>query len=262
MLNVIVTGAAGKMGKTHIKTVVEDKNARLAGAVEVKGNPAIGTDAGVLAGVQPTGFPVVDDLSMIPGADVLIDFTVPSSLPGHLEYAVKHNMALVIGTTGLTDKEIRLIDEASAKIPLIWAPNFSIGVNILAKLTKIAAEILRDDFDPEIVEMHHRMKKDAPSGTALRLLNILKDAYQSDDVVFGREGIGGERPAKQIGVMALRGGDVVGDHTVIFAGIGERVELTHKASTRETFARGALRAAKYITGKKPGRYTIEDVLGF
>jgi 4-hydroxy-tetrahydrodipicolinate reductase len=261
-MNVIVTGAAGRMGKTNIKTAAEDKETQIIGAVETKGNPVIGTDAGLMAGMSPLGIAVVDDIGAVSGkADVIIDFTVAASLSAHLEYAVRNKTAVVIGTTGLGDKEFAMIDDAALKIPVIWAPNFSIGVNLIAKLTRIAAEMLNDGFDAEIVEMHHRMKKDAPSGTAIKLLNVVKDVYRTEDIVYGREGIAGERPPRQVGVMALRGGDVVGDHTVIFAGIGERVEISHKVSTRETFARGALRAAKYIYNKKPGRYTIEEVLG-
>ena len=261
-MNVIITGAAGRMGRTNIKTVSEDHESKVFGAVEMKGNPFIGNDAGLQAGVSQLGVSIVDDIAAVSGkADVIIDFTVAASLPVNLEYAVKNNIAIVIGATGLGEKEFALIDDASKKIPLIWAPNFSVGVALIAKLTRLAAEILNDGFDAEIIEMHHRMKKDAPSGTAIKLLNVIKDVYSTGDIVYGREGITGERPPRQVGVMALRGGDVVGDHTVIFAGIGERVEITHKASTRETFARGALRAAKYIVGKNPRRYIMEEVLG-
>ena len=193
--------------------------------------------------------------------DVLIDFSSPSVTAANIRTALKLGKAIVIGTTGISENDKNLLRDAGRNIPAIWAPNFSTGVNLLKYLVKISAEFLGDGFDAEIVEVHHRMKKDSPSGTALGLLNVLKEVYKTDDIIYGREGITGERPHNQIGVFALRGGDVFGDHTVSFLGDGERVELIHKASSRETFARGALRAAKYITGKGPGLYTIEEVLG-
>lgn len=270
MFRIIVTGAAGKMGKTNIKVVAEDKEtrlvgavAKLVGAVEAPGSAVLGMDAGLVAGTGSLGVAVVDSLSGVSEkADAIIDFSIPAMVAPTVEYAVKNNTALVIGTTGLGENELSIVREAGKTIPVIWSPNYSLGVSLMARLTRIAAEVLGEDFDPEIVETHHRLKKDAPSGTALRLLEVLKDVYQTEDVVTGREGITGVRPKKQIGVMTLRGGDVVGDHTVHFMGLGERIELTHRATSRETFARGALRAAKVIYSKGKGFYTMEQILGF
>jgi 4-hydroxy-tetrahydrodipicolinate reductase len=262
MLKVLVTGAAGKMGKTNIKVITENKDCTLSGAVEFKDSPYIGQDAGLLAGVGNLNIPIKSSITeYVRDCDVIIDFSAVSALQLNVEAAVKNNCALVIGTTGISDKDQALVQEAGKSIPVIWAPNFSVGVNLMAKLCRLAAEVLDKGFDVEIVEAHHKMKKDSPSGTAIQLLNVLKDAYHTNDIVYGREGLTGERPENQIGVSAVRGGDVVGDHTVYFLGIGERVEITHKASTRETFARGALRAAQYIVKKGKGLYTMKDVLG-
>ncbi len=263
MLKITVTGAAGRMGRTIIKVVAEDKEAQIVGAVEKSDSPYLGNDAGELSGIgRKLNVPVQDNLEKaLSPADVLIDFTSPSETGFHIKTALRKQKALVIGTTGVGEEDKKLLLEAGKKIPVIWAPNFSVGVNLIAKLTRIAAEVLGKGFDPEIVEAHHRMKKDSPSGTAIKLLNVLKDVYKTDDVVYGREGLIGERPGSQIGVFAVRGGDVAGEHTVSFFGDGERVEIVHKASSRETFARGALRAAKYIVKKGPGIYTMEDVLG-
>jgi 4-hydroxy-tetrahydrodipicolinate reductase len=263
MLNILVTGAAGKMGKMVINAVREDPSCRLAAATEYSGNPFVGHDAGTVAGVGPMDIQIEDNiLSSIDKCDCVIDFTSPSAFPAHLKAAVDANKAVVFGTTGLGDKEKALLADAGKNIPVIWAPNFSVGVTLIAKLTRLAAEVLKEGFDVEIVETHHRMKKDSPSGTALKLLNSVKEVRKNDKVVYGREGIVGERPADQIGVFAIRGGDVVGDHTVGFYGTGERVEITHKATSRETFARGALRAAKFIVSAGKGVYSMEDVLGF
>lgn len=259
-MRVIVTACGGKMGKTNVRVVSEDKDSRLAGATEIAGSPLIGRDAGEIAGIDSLGVPVTGSLDELPEADVLIDFSSPRALDAHLRFALERRIALVVGSTGLSDDEKARIREAGKSIPAIWAPNYSVGIFLINKLARIAAEVLGDGFDAEIVEMHHRMKKDAPSGTAIQLLNTLKKVYGTEDVVYGRNGITGERPARQIGVHAVRGGDVVGDHTVIFAGNGERVEIVHKASTRETFARGALKAAKFIVAKGTGFWTMDDVI--
>jgi len=206
-----------------------------------------------------------DDLSqVIPQADVIIEFSFHEVTPAVAELCAQHGRALVIGTTGHTESEKQLIRQAATRIPIVWASNYSTGVNTLFWLTRKAAEILGPFFDLEVVEMHHRLKKDAPSGTATTLLEILAEVRQvqlSDALRHGRHGITGERTASEIGIHALRGGDVVGDHTVIFAANGERVELTHKASSRDTFALGALRAAKWVVGQPPGIYSMQDVLG-
>jgi 4-hydroxy-tetrahydrodipicolinate reductase len=260
MLNIIVTGAAGRMGRSNIKVISEDKNCKLTGAIEVEGSPFIGKDSGEIAGIGKN-YIIISSGESIDNCDVIMDFTAPSTVKKHVDIALRHNIALVIGSTGVNEGDMALIKDAGKKIPVIWAPNFSVGINLIAKLTRLAAETLNEGFDAEIVEVHHRMKKDSPSGTAVKLLNVLKEVYKTGDVVYGREGLVGERPDKQIGVFAIRGGDVVGDHTVSFFGIGERVEITHKASSRETLSRGALRAAKYIVKKGAGFYTMEDVLG-
>jgi 4-hydroxy-tetrahydrodipicolinate reductase len=206
-----------------------------------------------------------DDLgAIITKADVLIDFSFHNVTASVAELTAKHRKALVIGTTGHRDSEKAQISNLKSQIPMVWASNYSTGVNTLFWLTRKAAEILGPDFDLEVVEMHHRLKKDAPSGTATTLLEILADVRKlqlQDALRHGRHGITGERTSTEIGVHALRGGDVVGDHTVIFAASGERLELTHKASSRETFAIGALRAAQWVVGKKPGLYDMQDVLG-
>ena len=205
-----------------------------------------------------------DFAAALPGADVVIEFSHHTVTPGVAEACAAAGKILVIGTTGHSDDEVARIRTASEKIPLVFAPNYSVGVNTLFWLTQKAAEILGPDFDLEVVEMHHRLKKDAPSGTARRLAEILagvRGLQYGSDVRHGREGIVGERTSTEIGMHALRGGDVVGDHTVIFATQGERVELTHKASSRDTFALGSIRAAKWARGKAPGLYDMQDVLG-
>lgn len=262
MVRVTLTGSAGRMGKTLVQVISQDKETSLTGAVEIPGSPFLGMDAGELAGVGKAQVKIMDNLKeAVQNSDVIIDFSFLEAVEANVNTAAAAGKALVIGTTGLSKKQIELIEDAGKTIPVIWAPNYSIGVNLIASLTRIAAQVLSEGFDPEIVEAHHNLKKDSPSGTAVKLLNVLKDVYQTNDVVYGREGMVGQRPAKQIGVHAVRGGDVVGDHTVTFYGIGERVEIVHKASSRETFARGAVRAAKYIVSHGKGLYSIEEILG-
>lgn len=262
MLNVLVTGAAGKMGRMVIKAVQEDAAAKLAGATEYPGNPFLGHDAGTVAGVGPLDVKIEDNIqTTVEKCDCVIDFSSPGAFAGNLKAAVDSGKAIVVGTTGLGEKEKALFADAAKKIPVIWAPNFSIGVSLISKLARIAAEVLNEGFDVEIVETHHRLKKDSPSGTAIKLLQAVQEVRKNNKVIHGREGMVGERTAEEIGVFAVRGGDVVGDHTVGFYGIGERVEITHKATSRETFARGALRAAKFIVSAGKGLYTMEDVLG-
>ncbi len=258
-MKIIVTGAAGRMGISNIQSIHDDNECELIGAVEYPDSPSIGKDAGLMAGVDEAGVKVLTDIKKCPAdADAIIDFSSPLALKNHVEFALDTRTALVVGTTGIED--LSILEKASKNIPVIWAPNYSVGVNLLAKLVRISAEVLNDGFDVEIIEAHHRMKKDAPSGTALKLLNVVKDVFHTDDVIYGREGLVGARPAREIAVHAVRGGDIVGDHTVLFAGLGERIELTHKASSRKTFSKGAIRAAKYIVKSGPGFYTMEDVL--
>jgi len=237
----IINGAKGRMG-----------HALLAAAADLKLPVAAAVDAG-------------DDLAAaMAQGDVVVDFSVHSATHRVIELAVAQRKALVIGTTGHPADEKRKLAALAAQIPTVWAGNFSVGVNLLFALTRRATRILGADYDTEVVEMHHRFKKDAPSGTAARLLEIILEERKlaaADALRHGRSGITGERSPNEVGVHALRGGDVVGDHTVIYAALGERVELTHKASDRQIFARGALRAAQWIAGQKPGVYDMQDVLG-
>ncbi|AEA33246.1 4-hydroxy-tetrahydrodipicolinate reductase [Hippea maritima] len=265
MIRTIVCGASGKMGRRICALVGEDKDLTLVGAVEAKGSSAIGQDAGVLATGVANGIAVKDDLAkVIEEGEVVIDFTAPDATLHHVRIASDHKKPIVIGTTGLHKDQIKEIEKLSVIIPIVLAPNMSLGVNILFKLVEEVARTLKDDYDIEIVEMHHRFKADAPSGTALKLAEFAAKGIGEDlenIAIYGRKGLVGQRNSKEIGIMSLRGGDVVGDHTVIFAGLGERVELTHKASSRDTFARGALRAAKWVVDKVPGLYSMQDVLG-
>ncbi len=242
MIRLLIHGAKGRMGQSLIACAAADPELSVVSEID-DGD---------------------DFAAALPGCDAVIDFTHATITAGIARACAAANKVLVIGTTGHSDADRVLITEAAASIPLVFAPNFSVGVNTLFFLTKKAAEILGPDFDLEIVEMHHRLKKDAPSGTARRLAEILtavRNLAYEKDVLHGRNGMVGERTASEIGMHAVRGGDVVGDHTVIFAANGERLELTHKASSRDTFAKGALRAAKWATSQPPGLYDMQDVLG-
>lgn len=265
MIKTIVCGAAGKMGRRICALVAEDSGVELVGAVEAKTSPTIGQDIGVVIGVQPVGVSVNDDLKkVIDYGDVVIDFTAAGATLEHVRIAAEGKTPIVIGTTGLSSSQIGDIKKFSAVIPVVLAPNMSLGVNVLFKLVEEVSKTLGGDYDIEIVEMHHRFKVDAPSGTALKLAELAAKGLGvklEEAGVFGRKGLIGERKPKEIGVMTLRGGDVVGEHTVIFAGLGERIELTHRASSRDTFARGALRAAKWVVDKLPSLYSMQDVLG-
>lgn len=253
------------MGRVLVQLVHQHPDATLRAAIEAEGNPTIGTDAGVLAGVGPLGVPVSDDYASCATAEtVALDFTMPEATLEHLRAAVKARAGIVIGTTGYNPAEQRELDELAPQTRSMIAANMSVGVNVLLKLVASAAQLLGPEFDPEIVEMHHRLKVDSPSGTALALGRAVADSLGRDlrsEVRSGREGIVGKRTANEIGIMALRGGDVIGDHTVIFAGLGERIELTHRAQSRESLARGALRAGLWLADQPNGRYTMADVLG-
>ena len=239
---VLINGSRGRMGQALVECATADSFFTVAAAIDLG-----------------------DDLSAaLPTCDAVVDFTHATATVAIAEACAAAGKNLVIGTTGHHDDARRRIIELSQTIPIVFAPNFSVGVNTLFWLTRKAAEILGPDFDLEVVEMHHRLKKDSPSGTARRLAEILADVRQleySKDIMHGREGMVGERTNVEIGMHAIRGGDVVGDHTVIFANVGERVELTHKASSRDTFAKGALRAARWAQSQKPGLYDMQDVLG-
>ncbi len=265
MVNLAIAGAAGRMGKTLIQTAVTRPEMKLVGAVERPGNPLLGSDSGDAAGVGHLGVPFVDSVAAACiGADVLIDFTTPVATLHAVQACVAVGCSMVIGTTGIDDEGRAQILAASRQIPIMFAPNMSVGVNLMFRLVALAAEALGEDFDVEVIEAHHRMKVDAPSGTAVRLGEILAQALgrsYAGDAVHGRVGQVGARTQREIGFHALRGGDIVGDHTVMFAGGGERFEITHRASSRTNFADGAMRAARWLPGRAPGLYTMFDVLG-
>ena len=258
-LRLAVLGAGGKMGQAVVRLAAGEGFA-IVGAAERAGSPALGRDVGDLAGAGTLGVEVTGDVaSALLGADVAIDFSAAEATIGVAGSCARARVALVCGTTGLTAEGERALGVASAKVPVLWSPNMSLGVAVLAALVTAAARAL-EGFDVEIVETHHRLKVDAPSGTALRLVEAVKEAREGR-VVTGREGRPGARLDDEIGVFAVRGGDVIGDHTVHLLGAGERLELTHRATNRELFARGALRAAKAIAKRAPGRYSMRDVVG-
>lgn len=266
MTRVIVAGAAGRMGQRIIHMVLAHPELELTGAFEAEGHPAIGKDAGALSGLADTGVKISAGLAaVIEQGDVFIDFTFHAATMGFVRMAADHGKAMVIGTTGLGDQEIATINElALAHFPCVQSPNMAVGVNVLFKLVEKAAAILGDAYDVEIVEAHHRMKKDAPSGTALKLGQMAASALGRDLAEVGvmeRNGIIGERSDREIGIQTIRGGDIVGEHTVYFAGAGERLEITHRATNRDNFARGAAMAAAWVTRQPKGLYTMFDVLG-
>jgi 4-hydroxy-tetrahydrodipicolinate reductase len=262
MLNIAVAGAAGRMGRSLINACHESNGCRLSAAIEHSGSSLLGSDAGELAGLSTSGIKIVDKLSN--DFDTLIDFTRPEATLENLKFCVANNKSIVIVTTGFSDEQKQQITDASESISVVFAPNMSVGVNLCFKLLDIAARVLGDEVDIEVVEAHHRHKVDAPSGTALRMGEVIADALGRDlkeCAVYGREGISGERDRKTIGFETIRAGDIVGDHTVMFADIGERVEITHKASSRMTFANGAVRAATWLQNQSAGLYDMQDVLG-
>jgi len=267
-LKVVIAGCSGRMGHVLLESVFADSELVLHGALDRAENPQLGRDAGEFHG-KNTGVKVTDNLEQaLKGADVLVDFTRPEASMVYLEACQKAKVSLVIGTTGFSVEQKTAIDAASKNIPIVFAPNMSVGVTLLINLVQAAAKVLNEGYDIEVIEAHHRHKVDAPSGTALRLGEAAASALGRDlaeCAVYGREGVTGERDPSTIGFATVRGGDVVGDHTVLFAGIGERVELTHKASSRATFALGALRAAKFLAQRSldknaNGLYDMQDVL--
>jgi 4-hydroxy-tetrahydrodipicolinate reductase len=263
-LNIAVAGSSGRMGRMLIETVLREPGMQLAAALEQPGNVNIGKDAGELVG-SACGVKITADVEKaLPGSDVLIDFTRPDGTLAHLDVCRKLAVKLVIGTTGFTDDGKKAIADAARGLAIAMAPNFSIGVNVMFKLLDVAAKALSSGYDVEILEAHHRHKVDAPSGTALRMGEIVAHALGRDlkqSAIFGREGVTGERKDDTIGFATVRGGDLVGDHTVMFIGTGERVEVTHRASSRANYANGALRAARFIMGKQSGLFDMHDVLG-
>jgi 4-hydroxy-tetrahydrodipicolinate reductase len=259
-------GCAGRMGQMLVREIAGTEGATLAGGAEHAQHKDIGKDIAALAGLAAGGLVVSKDAeTVVAASDVVIDFTHASVAPAHAALCAQHKKAMVIGTTGIDAAGTAEIERAAKAIPVVWASNYAVGVNVLFALTKRLAGVLGEDFDIEIVEMHHRHKVDAPSGTALTLGDMAaagRGVNLTDVAVRGRDGQTGARKAGTIGFASLRGGDVVGDHSVMFAGEGERIELVHKASSRVVFARGAVRAALWVHGQKPGRYAMADVLGF
>ena len=264
MIKVAIHGAAGRMGHALIQACQQAETLTLAAAIERPGSPALGEDAGTLAGLSPLGIKVTDCIDPIAAPfDVLVDFTRPEPALNALSICRQHHKAMVIGTTGFSDSDKDIIHSASLEIPVVLAPNMSVGVNLCLKLLEVAARVIGDETDIEVIEAHHRHKVDAPSGTALRMAEVVAETLGRDlkvDGVFSREGHTGERDPKSIGFSVIRAGDIVGEHTVMFADEGERVEITHKASSRMTFAKGAMRAAGWLAGREPGLYDMQDVL--
>jgi len=264
-VKVILAGAAGRMGKTLAQLIFQHPEIDVAGAFEAPESPQVGKDLGEVCGLPKTGIIIEDSLEkVIEKGEVIIDFTFHKASLNHARINARYGKAMVLGTTGFSREELSEIHELAKKhFPLVQDYNMSTGVNLLTKLAEITARVLAEGYDIEIIEAHHRMKKDAPSGTALKLAQAIARVLgrSEEHYRFCREGIIGERPPLEIGIQTIRGGDIVGEHTVLFAGIGERIELTHKASSRETFARGALRAALWVVGKEKGVYSMLDVLG-
>ncbi len=263
-MRVAIIGASGRMGKNLIDAVNQTEGLTVSAAIERPDSSLIGADAGELAGVGKLGVAVVGDLkSVVDDFDVLIDFTTPETTINNLHICTEHNKKIVIGTTGFSESGLAEIDKAAEKIAVIFAANFSVGVNLCLKLLKQAAEVLNEGYDIEVIEGHHRHKVDAPSGTALRMGEVVAETLGRDlkkCAVYGREGITGARDPETIGFATVRAGDIVGDHTVLFATEGERVEITHKASSRMTFAKGAARSCLWVAAKDNGLFDMQDVL--
>lgn len=264
-MKIAIIGAAGRMGGRLIHAVCETQGLELTGAVERADHPQLGRDAGMIAGVGELGVTLIDNLDVVmEQADALIDFTFPEVTLSNLAICARHGKMLISGSTGFTPEQKQQAEEFARKIPVVLAPNMSVGVNACFKLLKEAAKILGDDFDVEIVELHHNKKKDSPSGTAVRMGEVVADALDRDYnqvANYHREGICGERTHDEIGMQTVRGGDIVGEHTVYFIGMGERIEISHRAMSRDMFARGAARACLWLQGKQPGLYDMQDVLG-
>ncbi len=262
MVNLAIAGASGKMGRMLLEACALDAETRLVAALDAPQSPMMGVSAKAFGGNQDVA--VTSDASGVPRGAVLIDFTRPEATLNYLEACVSSGVGIVIGTTGFDEAGKAKITEAATKIPIVFSPNYSVGVNTVFKLLELAAKSLDSGYDVEIVEMHHRMKVDAPSGTAIKFGEVIAEAQGTrlaDRAVYAREGHTGARKDGAIGFAALRGGDVVGDHTVVFAGVGERIEITHKSASRSTYALGAIRAAKFLDDKTQGLFDMHDVLG-
>ncbi|MDP9109282.1 MAG: 4-hydroxy-tetrahydrodipicolinate reductase [Pseudomonadota bacterium] len=264
LLKIAIAGASGRMGRMLAETITAAPDMSLVGALDIAGAAALGTDVLAFAG-QHSGVMITSDLAQgLADADVLIDFTRPEGTLAHAAYCAAHGVKLVIGTTGFDRAGKDAIAAASAHTAIVFAPNMSVGVNVTMKLLEMAARSFAEGYDIEIIEAHHRAKVDAPSGTALQMGEVVASALgrQLDEVgVFAREGVTGPRDPSSIGFASIRGGDIVGDHTVLFAGIGERIEITHKSSSRVTYAHGSLRAARFLADKATGLFDMQDVLG-
>jgi 4-hydroxy-tetrahydrodipicolinate reductase len=264
LLPVAVAGASGRMGRMLIEAVLASGDCRLSGALDRPGSPALGGNAGAFLG-RDAGVTVTDDLARgLHGAEVLIDFTRPEGTLAHLAACRARGVAMVIGTTGLEAAHKAEIAAAATALPIVLAPNMSVGVNVMLRLLDQAARALAQGYDIEVIEAHHRHKVDAPSGTALAMGEVLARAVGrrlKDCAVYARHGVTGERDPSTIGFATVRGGDIVGDHTVLFAGAGERIEITHRSNSRANYAAGSLRAARFLRGRPPGLYGMDDVLG-
>jgi 4-hydroxy-tetrahydrodipicolinate reductase len=264
MMKIAIAGATGRMGKMLIEAVLNSSDAQLVGALEYSACPQLGEDAGAFLG-KKTGLLISADVSQVlANAEFLIDFTRPEGTMAHLAIAEKTATKMIIGTTGFSPEQISGLQKASAKLAIVFAPNMSVGVNATFKLLEIAAKMLNEGYDIEVIEAHHRHKVDAPSGTALKMGEVIAGALGEkleDVAVYAREGHTGERKPGSIGFATIRGGDIVGDHTVLFAGEGERIEISHKSSSRQSYAQGALRAARFLQGQASGLYDMQDVLG-
>jgi 4-hydroxy-tetrahydrodipicolinate reductase len=265
MADVVVAGAAGRMGSRIVACLRDDPDLRLVAALTRANHPALDRDAGEVAGIGRLGVPVsADAKTAITGDRILIEFSVPEASLEHLRLVAAAGGRAVMGTTGFTSEQRAEIAQLAARGAILLAPNMSVGVNVAYKALALMAKALGSEYDVEITEIHHRFKKDAPSGTALRMAEVLAEALGRDlgkVAVYGRQGLTGERTRDEIGLLSLRSGDVVGEHTVTFGTLGERLELTHRAHSRDTFARGALRAARFLAGRPPGLYSMQDVLG-
>ncbi|WP_269511130.1 4-hydroxy-tetrahydrodipicolinate reductase [Burkholderia sp. IMCC1007] len=263
-MKIAIAGASGRMGRMLIEAVLNDADAQLVGALDRADSPFLGQDAGAFLGKE-TGIKLTDDLDAVfAQADYLIDFTRPEGTMAHVDAALRHDVKLVIGTTGFTAEQKAALQAAAGKIGIVFAANMSVGVNVTLKLLEFAAKHFSHGYDIEIIEAHHRHKVDAPSGTALMMGEAVAGALGrslDDCAVYGRHGVTGERDPSTIGFAAVRGGDIVGDHTVLFAGIGERIEITHKSSSRVSYAQGALRAVRFLSARGAGLFDMQDVLG-
>lgn len=257
-------GAGGRMGKAIVQVLANSKKSELSAAVVREGSVFLGFDSGIHAGIKESHIPFTSNMDQaISTSDIIIDFSTHTGFQSNLEIAIQHKKPIVIGTTGLNDSDKGLIKSASESIPVVFSPNMSVGVNLLFKLTEIAAKVLADDFDVEVLDIHHRHKKDSPSGTAVHLKEVLLSSLsrKEENVIYGRHGMYPERDKKEIAMHTMRAGEVVGEHTVFFFSPEERIEISHKAQDRKTFALGAVKAAEFLADKKKGLYNMFDVLG-